>query len=38
MASVMFGVFWLVCFQVLWKGYLIQKSMEQENEEEEENR
>lgn len=35
MASVMLGVFWLVCFQVLWKGYLIQKSMEQENEEEE---
>jgi hypothetical protein len=35
MASVMLGVFWLVCFQVLWKGYLIQKRIERGEEEEE---
>ena len=35
MASVMLGVFWLVCFQVIWKGYKIQKRIERGEEEEE---
>lgn len=34
MTSVALGLFWLVCFQVLWKGYKIQKRIEEGEEDE----
>lgn len=35
MASVALGLFWLVCFQVLWKGYKIQRRIENGDDKEE---
>lgn len=35
MASVALGIFWLVAFQVIWKGYKIQRRIERGEEDDE---